>query len=137
MEKEQKTLFYLYIKVFLDILLVGGIGFYFFAGIDVLPETKTIWQSVGVMLTLVCIPLGMKVFYDKTKPIDEMEDLTAAWKIYRKWWIVRGLLIVGAMLFNLFLFIILRDNSMLYCLLMTLVAWLFCKPNKLKYIEKV
>lgn len=136
-EKEQKTLFCIYIKIFIDVFLVGILGFYFFDGLNVSPDAKTVWQTIGVMLLLAGIPLGMKLFHDKTKPIEAMEDLSAAWKIYRKWWIVRAALIVGALLVNLFLFILLRDNSMFYCLLMSLAAWLFCKPDKLKKIEEI
>ncbi|MDR1698680.1 MAG: hypothetical protein LBR75_02495, partial [Prevotellaceae bacterium] len=79
-DKEQKTLFYIYIKVFIDVLLVGVLGFYFFDGLQVLPETKSVLQTIGVLLMLAGIPLGMKLFHDKTKPIDEMENLVAAWK---------------------------------------------------------
>ena len=136
-EKEYKTLFSFYISVFVDVLLIGGIGFYLFDGIKVLPETKSVLQTIGVMAMLISIPLGLMIFNKKTKPIDEMEDLPAAWKIYRKCWLVRAALVVSALLINLILFVLLRDNSLFYCVLMLLAAWLFCKPNQLKIEDKL
>jgi len=136
-EKEQKLLFYIYIGVFVDVLLIGGIGLYFFDGLNVLSETQSILKTIGIMLMLISIPLGMKLFNDKTKPIDEMEDLLAAWKIYLKWWSVRGAFIVGALFVNLFLYVFLRDDSLFYCVLISLFAWLFCKPDKLKKVENI
>jgi hypothetical protein len=130
--KQYQSLLLVYYSIFIDVIAFGAFALYFFDGkFTFAAETKTSMQSIGVLIMMVSIPLGLMIFNKKTKEIDEMSNLVAAWDIYRKWWMIRSVLIVGAVMINLVFFVLLKDSSLLFAMMMSLVAWLFCKPNQL------
>jgi len=92
-------------------------------------------NSIGVLLMLLCVPLGMKLFSTKTKEVSKGLNAKSLLAQYHKWSLVRTSLVGISIIANITIYYLTLNTNALLCALMTMVASLFCRPssNDLSY----
>ena len=95
------------------------------------PQMTYAWETAGILATIVCVPLSLRLFSValKKKKIDEA-NLTGALSGYVFWSGVRlGLLEIAALL-NISVYYSTLGNAGAFCGLIALTASVFCLPGE-------
>ena len=88
-------------------------------------------QTIAILILLGCIPLALWLYRKKliTETLPEDEELKIV--LVRKWFIVRLALVELALLFNIIVYSLTKNNSFLFCSGIALLIFLFlCRPNR-------
>lgn len=89
-----------------------------------------IFETLGILLTALCIPLSLKLFsLVLKKKIDQM-TITLALKCYVQWSIVRLGILEVAIVTNLLCYYLTLSTTGNLCMLIGLTASLFCLPGE-------
>ncbi|MDR0873710.1 MAG: hypothetical protein LBN27_09655 [Prevotellaceae bacterium] len=100
-------------------------------------ETPVMWQSIGILSMLICIPLGFKVYSVKIKALqkfDSKEYQTYKLSRYNYWSIFRMIMILLPTLLTVCW---VNSSSAIYCAGIGFLAYLFCIPTKKKIIQEL
>lgn len=88
------------------------------------------FETIGILLTALCIPLALKLFtLVLKKKIDNM-TITLALKRYVQWSMVRLGLLEVVVVLNLLCYYLALSNTGNLCMLIGLTASLFCLPSE-------
>lgn len=88
-----------------------------------------ILTTIGILLTIVMIPLSLRIFnLNLVKRISKLSTFEAL-KSYRRWSEVRLSLLLVAALLNMSIYYLTLNTTGLFCSLMALLATLFCIPS--------
>jgi len=96
--------------------------------------TKYFLETITILLTAAGVPVALKLFaWVLTNKIDQVE-LVEALGLYRRWSLVRLLLLALPLIVGVFTYIVCLSNTGLLCAAIALTASLFCIPseNRLK-----
>ena len=96
-----------------------------------------ILTTIGILLTIVMIPLSLRLFNLKlVKRISKLSTFEAL-KSYRRWSEVRLALLLVAALLNMSIYYLTLNTTGLFCSLMALLATLFCIPTKERLLKEL
>jgi len=88
-------------------------------------------QSVAILILLACIPLALWLYNKKLVSATLPDDTNLQIASIRQWFIVRLTLVEAAFLFNIIVYALTRNNSLLFCCGIAFLILLFlCRPNK-------
>ena len=94
------------------------------------PDGIYYFETVGILLTALCVPLSLKLFsLVLKKKIDHM-TITLALKRYVQWNIVRLGVLEVAIVVNLLCYYLTLSSTGNLCMLIGLTASLFCLPSE-------
>ncbi len=88
------------------------------------------WQSAVILLTAVCIPLSLKLFWWVLAHKVNAVPLDKALPLYARWCAVRLGLLLAPTLAGVLGYYLFLTNTGLLCGMMALVASLFCVPGR-------
>jgi len=88
--------------------------------------------SILILYILVSIPLALGGFHRMTKKWRLIEDEALKLAKYQKGAILRLIAIGVGLISSVVLFYLMNDISMIYCVGITAIALLFCKPSEAK-----
>lgn len=112
---------------------------------DVLPQglfagdaqMEYLMQVVSILLTVCLIPLSLRLFnLSLTRYITTL-PLTDALKSYRRWSEIRIILLLMPALVDLSAYYWTMDTTGLLCCGMTVIASLFCLPNRQRLLNEL
>ena len=92
-------------------------------------RSEYILQMMGVVMTIVFLPMSLKVFSVVVKRWVRFKSEDEALKSYRRWSEIRLALLLITVLFNLNVYYQILDTSALLCAGMGLLTSLFCVPG--------
>ena len=96
-----------------------------------------ILTTIGILLTIVMIPLSLRLFnLNLVKRISKLSTFEAL-KSYRRWSEVRLSLLLVAALLNMSIYYLTLNTTGLFCSLMALLATLFCIPTKERLLKEL
>ena len=96
-----------------------------------------ILTTIGILLTIVMIPLSLRLFnLNLVKRISKLSTFEAL-KSYRRWSEVRLALLLVAALLNMSIYYLTLNTTGLFCSLMALLATLFCIPTKERLLKEL
>lgn len=108
----------------------GGVGTDAGRGLADDAEAVYYLETIGILLTAVCVPLSLKLFSMVLKnKINEL-TVTLALKRYVLWSNVRLGILEVVVLFNLLCYYLTLSNTGNLCMLIGLTASLFCLPGE-------
>lgn len=101
------------------------------------PRMMYVWETVGILTAIVCVPLSLKLFSIVLKrKIDEVH-LTEALSKYIVWSGVRLVLLEVAVVLNIFVYYLTLSNVGAFCALIALTASVFCLPGEKRMREEL
>ena len=101
------------------------------------PRMMYIWETVGILTAIVCVPLALKLFsIVLKKKIDEVH-LTEALSRYILWSGVRLAILEVAVLLNIFVYYLTLSNVGAFCGLIAVTASVFCLPGEKRMREEL
>ena len=96
-----------------------------------------ILTTIGILLTIVMIPLSLRIFnLNLVKRISKLSTFEAL-KSYRRWSEVRLSLLLVAALLNMSIYYLTLNTTGLFCSLMALLATFFCIPTKERLLKEL
>ena len=96
-----------------------------------------ILTTIGILLTIVMIPLSLRLFnLNLVKRISKLSTFEAL-KSYRRWSGVRLSLLLVAALLNMSIYYLTLNTTGLFCSLMALLATFFCIPTKERLLKEL
>ena len=96
-----------------------------------------ILTTIGILLTIVMIPLSLRLFnLNLVKRISKLSTFEAL-KSYRRWSEVRLSLLLVAALLNMSIYYLTLNTTGLFCSLMALLATFFCIPTKERLLKEL
>ena len=96
-----------------------------------------ILTTIGILLTIVMIPLSLRLFnLNLVKRISKLSTFEAL-KSYRRWSEVRLALLLVAALLNMSIYYLTLNTTGLFCSLMALLATFFCIPTKERLLKEL
>ena len=96
-----------------------------------------ILTTIGIMLTIVMIPLSLRLFnLNLVKRISKLSTFEALIS-YRRWSEVRLALLLVAALLNMSIYYLTLNTTGLFCSLMALLATFFCIPTKERLLKEL
>lgn len=94
------------------------------------PRMMYIWETVGILTAIICVPLALKLFsVVLKKKIDEVH-LTEALSKYILWSGVRLVILEIAVLLNIVVYYLTLSNVGAFCALIAVTASIFCLPGE-------
>ena len=87
-------------------------------------------ETIGILLTAICVPLSLKLFSMVLKNKIDKLDVTQALKRYVLWSSIRLGILEIVVLFNLLCYYLTFSNTGNLCMLIGLTASLFCLPGE-------
>lgn len=136
MNKILKKLTFVYYAVYASAILAAVLGYYLtFKGnlvIDAQSPNGITISSIFIIYIIGSIPLTLGGFHLLTKKWIAIEDLTEKMKRYENAAIWRLIIIGLSIALGVFLFYILRSQSMIFCAGIAAIALFFCKPSEPK-----
>ena len=132
---EQRSLLAKRLKIFFWIQVVVLLGIVLFLVYLKGPywgdriEQNVVFERYAIVITLICIPLSLKLFYSRVK---KAEDLAydKYLKIYSNQYFIRFLIIDFAALLNLIGFYYLESQNLILMSIIAVCATFFCYPSK-------
>lgn len=89
-----------------------------------------IWETVCILVTLVTVPVSLKLFnFILTKRVDE-SGLPQAMKLYVRWSVLRYCLLIVTILLGLTVYYMTLHNVGVLCAAIALTTSLFCVPGE-------
>lgn len=136
MSKTLKKLTFVYYAVYTSAILAALSGYYLTVKGNLLidaqsPNGITI-SSIFIIYIIGSIPLTLGGFHLLTKKWIAIENQTEKLKKYEKAAIWRLIIIGASIALGVFLFYILRSQSMIFCAGIAAIALFFCKPSEPK-----
>jgi MFS family permease len=136
MKETLKKLTFAYYIVYVAAILSAVVGYYItFNGNNIIDAQSTngiTISSIFIIYIIGSIPLTLGGFHLLTKKLLETEDSTEKIKKYEKAAIWRLVIIGSSVVIGVFLFYILRSQSMIFCAGIAAIALFFCKPTEAK-----
>lgn len=124
--KELNTHYYLSIVVLAVLFLLV-----FFKAISFgtpFPVTTTA-EMYAIGITLLAIPVALKLFADKIKKIPEGTEKNETVRCYRNAWLLRIYIVNTVTMGNIFLYAISRNNNFMWLAVISFIVYMFCKPS--------
>lgn len=124
--KELNTHYYLSIIVLAVLFLLV-----FFKAISFgtpFPVTTTA-EMYAIGITLLAIPVALKLFADKIKKIPEGTEKNETVRRYRNAWLLRIYIVNTVTMGNIFLYAISRNNNFMWLAVISFIVYMFCKPS--------
>ncbi len=138
MEREikmiQKTLLRFYYLGYAKLMVILLLGGYILPKMEALSHNTTLaLNTISIALVLICIPLGLKFFKDKTKQLksDVIDKQTRIFAYIRYSKILMVLLAFPGVFAGVSYYL-LQDNTSLFCFFISFVALIFSKPTEVK-----
>jgi hypothetical protein len=101
------------------------------------PQMMYIWETAGILTTIVCVPLSLKLFSVVLRKKIDKSHLSEALSNYVFWSGVRlGILETSALL-NVFVYYLTLNNVGAFCALIALTASAFCLPGEKRLCEEL
>ncbi len=89
-----------------------------------------ILQTAGILLMIVLVPLSLKLFGMVLRKKIDRAALEPAIGLYRKWSHIRLALLLLAGVYNLVTYYLTLNSACAFCVMIVLLASLFCLPGK-------
>lgn len=124
--KELNTHYYLSIVVLAVLFLLV-----FFKAISFgtpFPVTTTA-EMYAIGITLLAIPVALKLFADKIKKIPKGTEKNETVRGYRNAWLLRIYIVNTVTMGNIFLYAISRNNNFMWLAVISFIVYMFCKPS--------
>jgi hypothetical protein len=86
-------------------------------------------ERYAIPVTLIAIPVALKLFYDRTKSMDKT-DFARYLKKYRRLYYLRTAILAAAYLFNLISLYITGAKNFSFMIIITIFALALCAPQK-------
>lgn len=141
MNKTLKNLTYVYYAVYASAILAALLGYYLtYNGnfvIDALSPMGITISSIFIIYIIGSIPLTLGGFHLLTKKWLAIENQTEKLKKYEKAAIWRLIIIGASVALGVFLFYIIRSQSMIFCAGIAAIALFFCKPTEAKIYSEL
>lgn len=114
------------------IILVSIIGYLMYIkgpvwGEDI--ETNIILERYAIIVTMVCIPLALKLFHSKTKKLEKLPKDKILNK-YSEQYILRLVILNIAVAFNIVGFYLYESQNFILMAIISIFSILFCYPSK-------
>lgn len=91
-----------------------------------------IWETAGILVTVILVPLSLKLFgVIMTKRVTSV-SLPVAMKMYKRWNEIRLLMLASVTFFNIFVYYSTLNNIGGLCALIGVTASIFCLPGEKK-----
>ncbi len=140
-EKANKILSLVYYVVYFAAVLSAVLGYYStFKGnlvIDSQSQLGITLSSIFIIYIIGSIPLTLAGFHFLTKKWIKLESQPEKIDKYRKYAVWRLVIIGISIAIGVFLFYIIRSQSMIFCAGIAAIALFFCKPTKEKMISEL
>ena len=94
------------------------------------PQQQYIWETLGVLLSIICIPSSLKLFNTILKNKIDTVAFPVALKKYVLWCVIRLSILEVAVLFNIIVYYSTLNNIGGFCALIGLIASAFCLPGE-------
>lgn len=124
--KELNTHYYLSIVVLAVLFLLV---FFKVISFGVPFSVTTTAEMYAIGITLLAIPVALKLFADKIKKIPEGTEKNETVKRYRNAWLLRMYIVNAITLGNIFLYAISRNNNFMWLAVISFIVYMFCKPS--------
>lgn len=93
-------------------------------------EPNVVFERYAIIVTLACIPLGLKLFHSAIKKIEREKDKDIYLNKYRKAFYTRFAIIDAAVIFNLIGFYLFESQNLILMAVICIFALFFCFPGK-------
>lgn len=93
------------------------------------PVTTTA-EMYTIALTLIAIPVALKLFADKIKKIPNGTDKNKAIRLYKNAYFLRLYIINAVVLSNIMLFAISGNKNFMWLSVISFIVYMFCKPSQ-------
>ena len=117
--------------------IISVVAIYYFSREALLTEDLIIFQTAVILMLLICIPGGLKLYAVKVKALQNIADKEEKLNQYVSWNIVRLALIEAPLFFSLVVYFLTKNNSMLFCAGIAIMALIFCKPSLQRMKEEL
>lgn len=91
-------------------------------------KTVTV-EMYAIVLTLIAIPLALKLFADKIKKIPKGTDKDKVVQTYKNAYLLRLYIINAVVLGNIVLFALSGNNNFMWLTVVSFIVYMFCKPS--------
>ncbi len=91
-------------------------------------ETVTV-EMYAIALTLIAIPVALKLFADNIKKIPRGTDKNKIIQTYKSAFLLRLYVINAVVLGNIVLFAFSGNNNFMWLTVISLIVYMFCKPS--------
>ncbi len=141
--KEQLTLLMRYLKIyfwtiFLTSTAIGIFLILFAPNLVIDPMIGARIESIAIFSLLGLIPLALWLYNKKIISATLPEDKNKQNTLIFKWFVIRFILIDSAFIFNLCVYSLTKNSSLLYGIGIAFMILLFlCKPNKKEISELI
>ncbi len=126
--RDLKRLFW---GVFLSSATIGFLLIYFISNIIIEEPLSIKLQSAAILVLLAAIPLALWLYNKKVTTATLPDNENQKTELIRKWFIIRLALVETAFMFNIVVYALTKDNSLLYCSGIALLFLFFlCKPGR-------
>lgn len=95
-------------------------------------RAKYYFETIGILLTAICIPLALKLFSLVLKKKIDHLTITLALTRYVQWSIIRLAILEVTIIVNLLCYYLTLSSTGNLCMLIGLTASLFCLPSEKK-----
>ena len=92
------------------------------------PVTTTA-EMYAIALTLIAIPVALKLFADKMRKIPKGTDKNKAIKLYKNAYFLRLYIINAVVLGNIILFAMSGNKNFMWLSVISFIVYMFCKPS--------
>ena len=86
-------------------------------------------ERYAIMITIIVIPVALKLFADRLKKIQRPLDESEAGKTYKKLFSLRLYSIAGVTLMNILLYGFSLNSNFVWLTVVLFIIFLFCKPS--------
>ena len=96
---------------------------------EISPSVGVVVERYVIGITLIAIPVALKLFADNVKKIPKGGDKNVAIRLYKKAFYIRLYIIHSVTLLNIVLFAVSRNNNFMWLAVVLFVVFVFCKPS--------
>lgn len=86
-------------------------------------------EMYAIALTLIAIPVALKLFADKVKKISKGTDKNKAIRLYKNAYFLRLYIIDAVVLGNIVLFALSGNNNFMWLSVISFIVYMFCKSS--------
>ena len=90
---------------------------------------SVVLERYAIMITIIVIPMALKLFADSLKKIQRPLDPSEADRKYKKLYYLRLYSIAGVTLMNILLYGFSRNSNFMWLTVVLFIIFLFCKPS--------
>lgn len=92
-------------------------------------EPNVILERYAIIVTMICIPLALKLFHSKTKKLEKLSKDTIL-KKYSEQYILRLVILNIAAAFNIVGFYLYESQNFILMAIISIFSIVFCYPSK-------